>query len=642
VSTNGSADATVPPTVWLKSISRSPIRDASDELNFQPGVNIIVGVPNTGKTTWLRMIDYLFGDDGKPIEALGEEVANKYSAIKGVLVVAGQEWELERTWPGATTASRLSLNGTTVNLHAFTLRLMEALQIPVVHYPQGNPYGPRSWPELGWRSLFRHMYRRQWSWSDVADRQPESEQHACVLQFVGLAASVFSDTYGRLVKTEKQIQQLQQSREQFLSVLGEISKEIVDDTGLQVALTPDSIAAAIKRHETHIRELEGRRKDMLDQVRKAATREIRGTTPDIVEQLTAKLTDLNIAKEAATVARHRADARLKELREHRELIADELGRISRATDAGETLSDIRITHCPACDRPLDGPIHSNECYLCKRELKEPPNPEDGSRRVHFELSRLKSELREVEQLIALTDEESRQLQQQDEKVVESIRRIESELKPVRIAVAAHVPPELTLMDQETGRENEKIAQLRRVGNALQRRETLTGDIQRIQGEIAKLEAQVQATTSKISFERAGDLLSDGINTYLNAVNAISPRSWTQPGVNFIVHERGFVIRIGASNWRARLGGTLTLLFLVAYHYALLRLTHTSGCHYPGFAMIDFPAQLDGVRISDSENFVLEPFVELLKHTTQQQLIAAGSLFQGLADAYRIELTNVWA
>ena len=56
----------------------------------------------------------------------------------------------------------------------------------------------------------------------------------------------------------------------------------------------------------------------------------------------------------------------------------------------------------------------------------------------------------------------------------------------------------------------------------------------------------------------------------------------------------------------------------------------------------FPAQLDGVVVSDSENFVLEPFLQLATADQQPfQVIAAGSSFAGLEGAHRIELTTVW-
>ena len=41
----------------------------------------------------------------------------------------------------------------------------------------------QTWPELSFRTLLRHIYRQQRFWSDLADKQPEGDQHACLLHF---------------------------------------------------------------------------------------------------------------------------------------------------------------------------------------------------------------------------------------------------------------------------------------------------------------------------------------------------------------------------------------------------------------------------------------------------------------------------
>jgi hypothetical protein len=43
-----------------------------ETLTFQAGVNLVTGPPNTGKTNWLRMLDYIFGETS-PFEAAFED-----------------------------------------------------------------------------------------------------------------------------------------------------------------------------------------------------------------------------------------------------------------------------------------------------------------------------------------------------------------------------------------------------------------------------------------------------------------------------------------------------------------------------------------------------------------------------------------
>ena len=87
-----------------------------------------------------------------------------------------------------------------------------------------------------------------------------------------------------------------------------------------------------------------------------------------------------------------------------------------------------------------------------------------------------------------------------------------------------------------------------------------------------------------------------------------------------------------------------LYFLLAYHYGLMSLTSVPECRYPGFVMLDFPAEMiDGSSVADKENFVLEPFIRLLNQDGMEgmQLIAAGSAFEGIEEVNRIELREIW-
>jgi hypothetical protein len=74
------------------------------------------------------------------------------------------------------------------------------------------------------------------------------------------------------------------------------------------------------------------------------------------------------------------------------------------------------------------------------------------------------------------------------------------------------------------------------------------------------------------------------------------------------------------------------------------LTADKSCHFPGFLAIDFPAELeDGSSIRDKENFVVEPFVELLASDEYQhcQVIASGVAFENLKGANRINFSKIW-
>lgn len=75
----------------------------------------------------------------------------------------------------------------------------------------------------------------------------------------------------------------------------------------------------------------------------------------------------------------------------------------------------------------------------------------------------------------------------------------------------------------------------------------------------------------------------------------------------------------------------------------MSLVNYSQFNYPGFLLLDFPAELeDADSVADKENFVIEPFVELLAQEGMEstQIIAGGSSFENLKGANRIEFKKI--
>ena len=254
----------------ITEILRSPEHGPDDRLMLCPGVNVIVGPPNTGKSKWLQMLDYLLGDDASPEEEF-DELYGKYDSALAKVTIADEEFTIERRWKEPGLKTKVLINGEPTSVKDYREWLMTKLGIPILRYPKGNPYGAASWSELGWRSLCRHVYRRQRFWGDLADQQPSVEQHACMLQLLGLAQHLFTAQYGDLVTKEKKILSLQVEKDQFVSMLQEVSKEIMNEKELGVALTPQSIDAAEHRIEKQIEYAQDKRKQTLEEMLTAAT-----------------------------------------------------------------------------------------------------------------------------------------------------------------------------------------------------------------------------------------------------------------------------------------------------------------------------------------------------------------------------------
>ena len=637
-----------PPTLQIDVLTRVLPNGQQEQLRFIQGVNLIVGPANAGKTKWLETLDYLLGDEIPADERREDPIFVKYQAAHALFRLGDEELAIERRWNEPGGLNKVFVNQEALSLKEYRALLMEKLGIPLVHYPQGNPYGPRAWPELGWRSLVRHIYRRQRLWTDIADQQPDVEQHACLVEFLGVAERVFSSDYGDLVAKQKTITELQFKRDQFMQMLQEVTRDLVVSEDLGVALTPESIQTAEARMRAEEEELSKQRDALLLSLRSQQSdtdsqTETAQNSP--LDQLSERLVATQQEREMLMGALTKTQARQLELAARRQLLEDELGRLERAAEAGGLFADLKVTHCPACDQEISTTdVRADSCYVCKQPIDQTGVFAAAEKRLEFEREQIRSEVEETSELLSQIAAEINRLVQDGSRLSAEATRIQQALRPVRRAVAAILPPELTLIDMNVGRIQEQIRQLERLRTSLNKREAIAAKIQELQALTAKLEAAVTAKTADLDFSTLGDWISDSMNDYLNQITRLNPNSWTAQPVSVQLTDSSFQIKVGGGNWKRKLGGTLTLYLLLAYHYSLLNLTVRPTARYPGLVILDFPAELeDGTSIADKENFVVQPFIDFLAlHVaTPMQVISAGSAFESLQGVNRIELKHIW-
>lgn len=632
--------------LFVKRLSRFPVFDESDDISFTLGVNVLIGPPNTGKSKWLSMLDYLMGEPGSPEDAFGEDLAAKYERVRAVIEINGEEIAIERRWKERGSRTKVFVNETPINAGDFSVFILERLGIPVLHIPKGNPYSDNTWPELSWRMLLRHIYRQQRFWADFADKQPEREQLACLLHFLGVAEHLYSEQYNDLVAKSKQIIEFQGAKKQFANILSEVSKEIIDEQEIQVSPTVASLDQVIERITVSMQELQEKRESIIYSLTENVESQNAQRDGDAFHQLREEWSRYQDLRERILLQLNQTTQRLEELQNYRTSITNELGRLSRVKSAGRIFGALKVTHCPACDQPIQASQNGKEqCYLCKQpllgEVYDSVSAED---RINLEVDQLRSELQEANELIDKLSTEREQAQTEAIRIDEALSRIDAHLRPVRRATAAILPPEIGILDMEVGRLQERIRQLDRIKGALRLRDDLSKQIDTIQAEISRLEAAVNQQEALINFSQSADVMTEGMNTYLNTLVNNGRPLWTQSPIYTALNDRAFTATVGKSKWSTILGGTLMLYFLMSYHYALLNLSNKEPYHYPGFAILDFPATLeDGATVEDKENYILEPFIKLLDHPSMRgtQLIVTGASFEGLAAANRIEFTRIW-
>lgn len=627
----------------ILSLNRRFAAGGNERLLFKEGVNLLVGSPNTGKTKWLQTLDYLLGDPGPdPFEGDEDEgLALKYDAASAQIRIGEQTFWISRRWKEPGGKGKIYVDQEPMLAREFQHWLLDKLGIPLLNFPKGNPMSGQTWPELSFRMLLRHIYRRQGFWTDLADRQPEAEQLACVLQFSGLAEHVFSPDYGTLVEYKLQVEKLKIRRENYTAMLNQLSRELLADGDIQLDVSVVTIASAKTRLEEHRTRLLQERDVLLS------------TTADTVlpPGQRSRVAELGALRAATSVgieeiSRRQKEAaeRLGEIERYRRDLAEEIERMDRAADAGAVLADLRITHCPACDQTVRPTIgNSHDCFLCHQHLPADPMIEGmGTARLRFERDRLVGELAEADELLAMIGREAEKLAADGAAAEAELRAIDRELAPARSAVAALAQDNVSAIDLMLGQIDERDRQLDRVGEALGVGLEITREIAQLEKLIAPLEVSVAASTRAIDFDVAAEQLELGMNAYLEALNQIQPQTWRHNPVRVELSGRAFRVLVGRRLWSKALGGTDSLYFLMAYHYGLLTLSTVQGCHYPGLVIIDVPGDFLGEKIGDKENFIVQPFIGLLGHEdyARAQVIMTGASFEGLDGAHFQRLTHV--
>ena len=555
--------------------------------------------------------------------------------FSAVFLIAHHERGINQTFP------KIFVDGKGMSAHEFQHLLLEYLNIPVLNYPKGNPMSGQTWPELSFRSLLRHIYRQQRFWGGIADLQPEGEQHACILQFLGLAERLFTEQFGYLVKLKEQIEDLKARRDQHECTLNDLAHDILADPSLATGVNVASVREAAARliHE-------------IDVLRQKRVLLIAGSRDNVVlpehlghvKRLGEERAKLMVLLEDLRRKAKATSDRLVDMRRYRTELGEELDRMSRAADAGQVLADLKITHCPACDQAVSTPdVDTEHCFLCHQGLPNEPLVEGlGAVRLRFEQDRLTGEYKEADELRRVLSRDEKRLTEGIANSEERLRMLENELAPTRQAVAGLIQEEVSAIDMALGELSERQREVGRISMALALGQQLTDRIESTEREIEPLQAIVDEAVRGTDFDAAAAKLEDGMNAYLNAINDLRPGVWRHSPVKIDISRSKLTMRVGARRWHAALGGTDTLYFLMAYHYGLIALSVKAGCHYPGLSVIDVPGEFSGEAVEDKENFIVQPFIDLLSKEEYigAQLIITGVSFVGLSGAHRLLLTQV--
>jgi outer membrane murein-binding lipoprotein Lpp len=493
-------------TLLVKSVCRVTASGETDTLDLKPGVNVIVGDRDTGKSRWLDTISYLLGDTDPPAKGLKPEIAAKFDTATLQMEIGGEAVAAERRWKEHGATHKVFANGDGMSSTEFGEYLQRKLGIPTVHYPKGSPYSGYTWPLLSWRELFRHVYREERFWGDLADKQLPKVQHACLLQFVGAADKMYPKELGEAVNERQRLTTLQARKEQFDSVLQQAAKDLIPDPSINTAPTLDAIDLGVQRLKAEIGQLRDRRQAVLDQVLAARPPD----QPQLVDTaLAERRVELSVRRERDRGEFEKVGGRLLELRSYHEAVRAELGRLKRTDTASDLLAALKVKQCPVCDRKVT-PANGPTCYLCHHPVAGAGGGDlaGAKKRIAFEVEQLEGEEAELRELLGRLEREQAAITDRVRRADEELAEVETRLRPVRTAFVALIPPEVAATDTQIGQTEEKVAQLLRLRQTVLHRDELSADIDKLREKVEGLSGEADAEAAKVPFEQLSNELSD--------------------------------------------------------------------------------------------------------------------------------------
>ncbi|HET6351513.1 MAG TPA: hypothetical protein VFG89_05225 [Coriobacteriia bacterium] len=623
--------------IRLLSASREDVDGVREAIEFEPGLNLIVGRPNTGKTSWLRLIDYTMGSTkDSPEDAIGDVLAQRYRSCTVSVRVAGVEYVLSRRWQEHGGRTRLYVNNRPTTPDEFSRFVLAEIDAPLIRYPKGNPYGG-SWTTLSWRTLFRHMYRREDQWTELMPKQPEGEFHACLLEFCGLATAVFPPALAALVEKRRELEGLVSRRDNYVTTLASVTEELLGLNLPEGDLAAGALDQSLTALHAEMNALVVRRRQLLDGD---------GGTGTFAETEHRSWVDESNELVEVLAAMAGARDRLTELERMKHVLSGQVLTLRRALVSGRTLSPLKTTACPVCDMPVT-PREGDTCYLCGGPHPTTPSIEEAAQRIEYELAQLQEELSENDELIEAINHSVRELQAHERVIRASSARGRAAEAASRTSARSDLDAALQQIDMSLGGLSAREQQLINVYNLLTQGESLAEQIASLEQRISVLENEIRDAQSEADFESASDKLSDGMNEYFMRLNAAAgDQLWPfeNDSASIDLRKTNASALVEGRNYRSKLGGMLSLYFYIAYHYSLLRTSSMSGFNFPGLLILDFPpdrtAATLGLQLSGTEGFVLRPFLELMSSDPNLQVVATGHGYSGL-QAHRVETRHVW-
>jgi len=619
-------------------------QEEPEELELGTGLNLLIGEPNTGKSVWLDMIDFALGDGGTVENAFGhldaldreeEELVAKYESIELDVLLGKEDVTIRRNWKEAKT--KIFVDGWPHDPSSFSLFVLKQLGLPSLRFPKGDPYSDNTWPNLTWKMLYRHVYRQGRFWNEIADKQPRYESFACLLMILGLAEQTFPQEFEEIIGLRKKLYVVEAQIANYDAMLGEFASKLFGGETLLPFNSSESLKEVAGEVSRQLESADAKRERIIATLANEENLQID-------EKLLARVTELESLISNAGAEKGRIIARRERFKRLADNLEAQLEKFGRVVSVSNVLGRFHVSHCPACDRPVQrhGSV-DGVCYVCHKP-KEEADSEKSHKRLKLEKTRLKHELVELQGLIAELEKDEKSIDSKTGSLRFEYDSLQARLRKVRLPFTRLQSTELRETDIEQGGLQERQRLLGSFLELYDKRHDLSEQLDYLNAEIERIKATGALDAHGTGHAEMASLFSDQMNSYLDKLDRIRPNSWGMRGrIRLHLNKDSFRFTIGERNWRSSVGDTKTGFFLLAYHYAIVALAKKATIPFPPFLIIDLPKVMANISLNEGqEDYLIGPFVELLDgEGRQSQVVFSGRGFTDHEDVICHHMDKVW-
>ena len=567
------------PVLQFVNLRRTRADASTWDIPFRPGLNLLVGGQNTSKTTTLRIIDFCLGHPGNARDRFSQAIVAEYESFQLLIAIDGVEHVLTRRLNAPGQQRQVDVDGILRDSVGFNEWIARALGWgwPPVFVPRGI-YSPviANQNPLTFRAVYRHVYRRANSWTEWARGEYEYYRRGVVAFLLGIAREIYQGPQVEITQEELRLGELAQRRIELRATLNEAVERVTAGFREQGATTLDSIEQTIAEIDSQIRDTQSEREQLTSTLRDdprydAIQDERLSALHEELRQYSEQENDL-----------------VQALVEHQLLastLAGDLQRIERARVATSVLNTVMVTACPQCHQPITRDSASaDHCYVCHQHLGE----DNRDRRLTLERTSLGGELAELEEAIREAQSDLATVRQAKEQRIAERTELTAKLDRERRELVTPLVRVFERLQRRLGQLEQRQSSLIQLTQLRQRVSTLEREQLQVGERLARLRAaaEVRVTDRGLIMERTSRLAG-----YMNLfVDNLPPDG--RLGGSITVDPESLEFFVGRDRWEHVLGEERKVPFLLAYHYAYLRMSIDDDVPFPRLVILDNPFQQD--------------------------------------------------